>query len=98
MIVIWRGQKVYVAGWEPNAPECCELCQKKDKLRPFGPDGKFICLECANKNPLQTKKAMEAVTMDADFVFTLGAEIVSEESEILELLDLVAEMKRKSLN
>lgn len=98
MIVIWRGQKVYVAGWEPNAPECCELCNRPGKLRPFGPNGKFICFDCANKNPAETKKQMDKAIKPADFVFTLGEEIVSDESDILELLDLVHEMRRKSLN
>lgn len=38
----------------------CELCGKVDELRPYGPKGENICLECGEKNPVATKAAFLA--------------------------------------
>ncbi len=34
----------------------CELCGKKDELRPYGPNHENICFECGMKNKELTKK------------------------------------------
>ena len=30
--------------------ENCELCRKEDDLRPYGPNGEWICFDCGMKN------------------------------------------------
>lgn len=40
-----------------NEPDSiCELCGKKDELRPYGPKGEKICFECGMKDKKTTDK------------------------------------------
>lgn len=34
----------------------CELCGKKDELRPYGPGGKNVCFDCAMKDEKEAKR------------------------------------------
>jgi len=43
---------------EPEPDRECELCGKVDETRPYGPGGKRICFDCAQKNPKLTKRMM----------------------------------------
>ncbi len=45
--------KVFIVAVEPDAK--CELCGKLDKLRPYGPNGERICVDCGMKNQKATK-------------------------------------------
>jgi hypothetical protein len=48
-----NGSKVWVIGFEPDAPDRCELCKKKfpkDFLRPYGPNEEWVCYECGMKD------------------------------------------------
>jgi hypothetical protein len=38
----------------------CQLCGKEAELRPYGPNGEWICVECGDKNPEVTRKQMSA--------------------------------------
>lgn len=35
----------------PEPPATCELCGQYRELRPYGPKGERVCLECAKKDP-----------------------------------------------
>ena len=35
---------------ETEAPGTCELCGEHAELRPYGPRGENICIECGQKN------------------------------------------------
>lgn len=88
MMIEWRGQKIYVAGWEPNAPEFCQMCGKRDLLRPFGPNKQFVCPPCAKKNPEVLATLMSLAMADADLVVHAGMEIPKcSEIEMRSLLD-----------
>lgn len=43
-----------------KAPDHCEVCNVKveeaDDLRPYGPQGKWICFDCGMKNQEETSK------------------------------------------
>lgn len=103
MLIKWRNQTVYVAGFEPNAPKRCELCRRENgPLRPFGPAGEWICLQCADLHPRVTALRMNALYEQADFVLTLSEEFHGTEDDIRAMLDEVAEdqmeaMKRNPL-
>lgn len=43
---------------ESTAPAPCEDCGKVAELRPYGPGGMQICIECALKDPIGTKQRM----------------------------------------
>ena len=94
MIILWRGKKAYVSGWEPNAPERCELCGVEGhQLRPFHPDGKFICYECGEKNQPQTDEIMGKIVKECDFVFRCEGDFDIyrfTEEEVLGLIDSTA--------
>lgn len=44
-----------------TAPAACELCDKVDELRPYGPKGKYICWDCGRKDPQATHERMMSV-------------------------------------
>lgn len=39
-------------------PEVCEDCGAEAELRPYGPDGKKICVTCGMKDPVGTRMRM----------------------------------------
>lgn len=92
MIVNWHGTKVYVTGWEPNAPECCEFCGKKDDCRPFGPKGEWICCECAEKDVETTERRMSEAMKGSELTMTFGYELKNvSESDLVDRLDAAME-------
>ena len=36
----------------------CDLCEKHDELRPYGPNGERICYDCGKRNPEATARRM----------------------------------------
>jgi hypothetical protein len=89
MMIEWRGQKIYVAGWEPNAPEFCQMCGKqKNSLRPFGLNKQFVCKPCAKKNPEVASTLMSAAMIGADLIVHAGIELPKcNETDMRALLD-----------
>jgi hypothetical protein len=68
MLINWRDQKIFIFNWEPNAPNTCELCHyPRDDLRPYGPCGAWICLDCGNIDRFRTECAMSKALEPADF-------------------------------
>lgn len=47
-------------------PAKCQLCGKLDELRPYGPDGKSVCYDCAMKDPVNTEIRMAKVLFGDD--------------------------------
>jgi hypothetical protein len=45
---------------KPTAPATCEECGNVAELRPYGPGGKNICIDCGMKDPEGTQKRMMA--------------------------------------
>ncbi len=43
---------------QPQPDDICELCGKKDELRPYGPKGENVCYDCGMKDKEMTKKRM----------------------------------------
>lgn len=43
---------------ETTKPAKCDLCGKKDELRPYGPKGENVCYSCGQKDPAALKRAM----------------------------------------
>lgn len=43
---------------EDTASSPCELCGRVAELRPYGPNGKLICVDCGNKDPVNTHARM----------------------------------------
>lgn len=92
-MILWRGKKVYVSAWEPNAPEKCELCGVEgQQLRPFHPDGKFICFECGERAVPQTEEIMRKIVKECDFVFDCDCLDIYRytEEQILSLIEKTA--------
>lgn len=42
----------------PEKNQLCELCGKEDELRPYGPDNKRICWDCAKLDKEGTSRRM----------------------------------------
>jgi len=51
----------------------CELCGKEAELRPYGPDGKWICFDCGMKDEDECKRQIEKLLYNADLVIIGGA-------------------------
>lgn len=45
----------------------CEMCGKKDELRPYGPNGERICFDCGTKDPVMTKRRFTQVVFGDGF-------------------------------
>lgn len=43
---------------EQEKPQQCDDCGKVDELRPYGPNGSKICVECGEKDPQGTLARM----------------------------------------
>ena len=44
----------------------CELCGKIAELRPYGPNGERICIECGKKNMETTEKKFRELLNKSD--------------------------------
>ena len=53
-----RGNIVVI---EKEPPQQCDFCGKIAELRPYGPKGEAICVECARKDPASTERMMGKV-------------------------------------
>lgn len=49
---------------EPEPEGICELCGKKDELRPYGPNNERICYECGMKDPATTERKMDELYLN----------------------------------
>lgn len=50
-----HGKAIIMDRRDPHAFDGkCELCGKQDELRPYGPDNKNICFDCAMKDEAGT--------------------------------------------
>jgi hypothetical protein len=67
---------------ESTAPDTCELCGKKAELRPYGPKGEFICVECGDRDPEGT---WNRVLASMAKLREGATHAVSAEGEVLEL-------------
>ena len=68
-----RGIDFYICGWEPNAPDRCEMCNElADDLRPFGRDGQWVCYNCSIIDQHQTVKRCERLMSKSDMIITSG--------------------------
>ena len=43
---------------QETEPDKCELCGKVEELRPYGPNGENICVECGRRNHQTTLRQM----------------------------------------
>lgn len=41
----------------------CELCDKIDECRPYGPKGEQVCFECAQKDPAAMARGFNKYVM-----------------------------------
>jgi hypothetical protein len=46
---------------EDTIPDTCQLCDKTAELRPYGPGGKDICLDCGRRDPVGTTERMDEI-------------------------------------
>jgi hypothetical protein len=85
---------------EPERPACCELCGEIAELRPYGPGGKKICVECGNKDPAGTHErmisAMETLLTGTTHVISPYSSKVLRVGHLME--DLLAPEKPKDQN
>jgi len=42
---------------DEGTPAPCELCGKMEELRPYGPKGERVCIDCAMKDEEAAKRA-----------------------------------------
>jgi len=64
------------------------MCHCRDALRPFGPNGQFICALCAERNPKEVALRIVEAQATADIVVTAGYELPKlSEDEIRKMLD-----------
>jgi hypothetical protein len=50
----------------------CELCDKEDELRPYGPNGERICFDCGMKNVETTRAEFAKRIAGSHKVFITG--------------------------
>jgi len=46
----------------------CQLCGKKEELRPYGPNGEFVCFECGMKDEEAAKRQFTNLLNKNDIV------------------------------
>lgn len=51
---------------EPERPQQCDMCGKIAELRPYGPDGKCICFECGQIDPVGSVQRYMKIMFDED--------------------------------
>jgi ribosomal protein L37AE/L43A len=42
---------------QKRAPQKCELCAEMAELRPYGPNGEWVCFPCGMKDEAAAKRA-----------------------------------------
>lgn len=88
MMILWKGKKIYVAGWEPNAPVFCQGCGlATNDLRPFGPKGEFYCPQCGEKDKAGTAQRLSEAMDQADLVVNLQCNSRMSKERMTEILD-----------
>lgn len=55
-----------------QTPAVCELCGKKEEVRPYGPGGKFVCFDCGMKDEAEAKRQFAALLDAGNVVISLG--------------------------
>lgn len=63
---------------EREEPQQCDLCGEIAELRPYGPNGECICVDCGGKDPETTRRRMrEHLGLDEGLVHVkhLGIDI-----------------------
>jgi hypothetical protein len=70
-------------------PADCELCGQSAELRPYGPGGKNVCIECAYKDPENMRRFHEdwELIVRGEAVKLLEEKFSSSTSDIFTLLD-----------
>jgi len=53
----------------------CQLCGKEAELRPYGPNGEWICFECGMKDEETTKKRFKS------FILGSGIRVIDTRKE-----------------
>ena len=48
---------------EQQEPSRCELCDKIDELRPYGPNGENVCFECGMKDEEAMKRGFNRLIL-----------------------------------
>lgn len=51
---------------ESNGPNCCEICGKVADLRPYGPNGEWICFKCGMKDEETTSKVFRGILNNSE--------------------------------
>jgi len=51
----------------------CELCGKKEEVRPYGPNGEDVCFECGMKDESAARKQLAKRLEGVDLVITHDA-------------------------
>ena len=46
---------------EPELPQQCDLCGEVEELRPYGPDGACICMQCGLRDWAATMGRFDAL-------------------------------------
>jgi hypothetical protein len=46
----------------------CQLCGSEDELRPYGPNGKWVCFDCGMKDEEEARRQFSKVINGADIV------------------------------
>lgn len=57
--ITFQGQEIIIL--EPTPDSVCELCGVVEELRPYGPDFKLICWNCAKKDIIGTERRMSII-------------------------------------
>jgi hypothetical protein len=47
---------IFIIAPTEDAP--CQLCEKVDELRPYGPNGEYICFDCGMKDEKTTSRKL----------------------------------------
>lgn len=49
---------------ESENPPQCDDCGESRELRPYGPGGSMICVQCSEKDPEGTKRRFQRMMLD----------------------------------
>lgn len=62
---------------ENEEPGDCQMCNKNDELRPYGPNGENVCVECAMKDKKSMVKRMYKRMYDLDLTDDMADLVIS---------------------